>query len=140
MVSRLTFLIFLACALLCSMLYAMDSLKPCPSSPNCVCSVYPDDKSHFIEPFAFASPQQALQAFESLDERLAEHFDVKVVQETPRYKHYLFTTRWLRFKDDVEFILDQNHIHVRSASRLGYSDLGKNRKRVERIRQLVNPS
>jgi len=46
----------------------------------------------------------------------------------------------LGFVDDLEFCLDEqnNTIHVRSASRLGYSDLGKNRKRVEHIRSAFN--
>jgi uncharacterized protein (DUF1499 family) len=44
------------------------------------------------------------------------------------------------FVDDVEFFLDEgaNVIHVRSASRLGQSDLGVNRKRVETIRAKFN--
>jgi uncharacterized protein (DUF1499 family) len=42
----------------------------------------------------------------------------------------------LRFVDDVEFLLvpAERVIHVRSASRVGYSDLGTNRKRVEALR------
>jgi uncharacterized protein (DUF1499 family) len=41
-----------------------------------------------------------------------------------------------RFVDDVEFYIDEraNLIHFRSASRLGYSDMGVNRKRMETIR------
>jgi len=47
----------------------------------------------------------------------------------------LFTSRVLGFVDDVEFYCDGLVIQVRSASRLGYSDLGVNRKRVEEIRR-----
>ena len=52
------------------------------------------------------------------------------------YLHATFTTRVMRFVDDVEFrmVLEQELIHVRSASRVGYSDLGTNRRRVERLR------
>ncbi|CAB1059228.1 hypothetical protein D1BOALGB6SA_3986 [Olavius sp. associated proteobacterium Delta 1] len=41
-----------------------------------------------------------------------------------------------QFVDDVELLFsdEKNLIHVKSASRIGYSDLGANRKRVERIR------
>ena len=35
-----------------------------------------------------------------------------------------------------EFDEDQGIMHVKSASRVGYSDLGVNRRRVEKIRQL----
>jgi uncharacterized protein (DUF1499 family) len=40
------------------------------------------------------------------------------------------------FVDDVEFLIEPNTqvIHVRSASRLGQSDLGVNRQRIEMIR------
>ena len=71
---------------------------------------------------------------------------LKVLQQMPRVKlvvqedHYLHLevrTAWFRFVDDVEFYWDQQAscIHVRSASRIGYSDLGTNRRRVERIRR-----
>lgn len=45
-------------------------------------------------------------------------------------------TTAMGFVDDVEFYLDEDTkvIHVRSASRLGQSDLGVNRKRIETIR------
>jgi uncharacterized protein (DUF1499 family) len=44
------------------------------------------------------------------------------------------------FVDDVEFYLDETSqvIHVRSASRLGQSDLGVNRQRIEAIRNKFN--
>ena len=59
---------------------------------------------------------------------------IMTVQE--RYIHAEFTSFLFRFVDDVEFLLDEGSktIHVRSASRIGYSDLGVNRKRVEAIR------
>jgi uncharacterized protein (DUF1499 family) len=46
----------------------------------------------------------------------------------------------MRFVDDVEFLFDDTNkkIHVRSASRVGYSDMGVNRKRVEELRKLLN--
>ncbi len=46
----------------------------------------------------------------------------------------------LLFVDDGEFLLaaEQGLIQVRSASRMGYSDLGKNRRRLEEIRQQFN--
>ena len=57
---------------------------------------------------------------------------------TVREAHYLraeFTSRVLRFVDDVEFWLGEaGLIHVRSASRLGHSDFGVNRARVEHLR------
>ena len=55
------------------------------------------------------------------------------------YLHAVATTRIMRFKDDLEFLLDRDAgtIGVRSASRVGYSDLGANRDRVESLRQTL---
>jgi uncharacterized protein (DUF1499 family) len=64
----------------------------------------------------------------------------KIVTETSTYLHAEFTSALWRFVDDVEFSFDENakRIHMRSASRLGKSDLGVNRKRVEAIREVWN--
>ncbi|HMM76064.1 MAG TPA: DUF1499 domain-containing protein [Gammaproteobacteria bacterium] len=59
-----------------------------------------------------------------------------IVEARADYAYAQFTTRWLRFVDDVEFLLSPGEgvIHVRSASRLRHKDLGRNRRRVEAIR------
>ena len=49
------------------------------------------------------------------------------------YLHATFVTPIMRYKDDVELRLDDDRIHIRSASRVGYSDLGANRQRVARL-------
>ena len=63
---------------------------------------------------------------------------VRLLCQADDYLHLEVRTAWLRFVDDIEFYWDQQAscIHVRSASRVGYSDLGTNRRRVERIRRL----
>lgn len=60
----------------------------------------------------------------------------EVVTQRADYLYVRFTSRWLGFVDDTEFWADpaQQVIQVRSASRLGRSDLGVNRDRIERIR------
>jgi uncharacterized protein (DUF1499 family) len=62
---------------------------------------------------------------------------VEIVTREEGYLHAEFTSAVFRFVDDVEFSIDDrnNVIHVRSASRLGFSDLGVNRRRVEDIRK-----
>lgn len=52
------------------------------------------------------------------------------------YLHAVFTSRIFRFKDDLELRMDRENriIHLRSASRTGYSDFGVNRKRAEQFR------
>jgi uncharacterized protein (DUF1499 family) len=58
------------------------------------------------------------------------------------YVHAEFRSALFRFVDDVEFLLpvDGSLIQVKSASRLGYSDMGVNRERVERLRVLFGPT
>ncbi|MEE9422172.1 MAG: DUF1499 domain-containing protein, partial [Gammaproteobacteria bacterium] len=61
----------------------------------------------------------------------------KIVEHLELYLHVEATSLIFRFVDDVEFLIspDENIIHVRSASRIGRSDWGVNRKRIERIRK-----
>ena len=109
-------------------------LTPCPDSPNCVSS-RSEDPSHFIEPLDYigsfeASRKKLLHVLKSMTR-------VKMITETENYIHVTFTSRFFRFVDDVEFYIveDVPVIHVRSASRVGYSDLSVNRKRIEKIRK-----
>lgn len=107
-------------------------LAACPDSPNCVSS-QAGDEPHRIAPLAFAGDPEA--AWERLRELLSTRPDATVVGAGPGYLRVEFRTR-LGFVDDGEFALDREAavIHVRSASRLGYSDLGKNRARLEEVR------
>ena len=60
----------------------------------------------------------------------------KVVKSDPDYLYAQFTTKLMKFVDDVEFWFDpaNNVIQVRSASRVGRGDFGVNRKRIEALR------
>ncbi len=60
----------------------------------------------------------------------------KVIKSEPGYLYAQFTTRLMKYVDDVEFWFDPaaNVIQVRSASRVGRGDLGVNRKRIEAVR------
>ena len=104
-------------------------LRPCPSSPNCVNSMVNEDEVHRIEPFRGVSLAE-------LRELLQNEERVEIVTDHENYLHAEFTSLLMRFVDDVEFfsIAEEQVIHVRSASRLGRSDLGANRRRVEGLR------
>ena len=111
-------------------------LAECPSSRNCVSSQVPRQNSHFIEPFRLPrNPQSAI-------DKLASDIDdiprSTLVTKTENYLHFEFRSLLFGFVDDVEFLRDVSGgvIHIRSAARLGYSDFGVNRKRIERIRQI----
>jgi uncharacterized protein (DUF1499 family) len=62
-----------------------------------------------------------------------------IVTDDGNYIHAEFTSRLMGFVDDVEFLADpaSDQVHVRSASRLGHSDLGVNGERVKMIRELM---
>ena len=106
------------------------ALVTCPSSPNCVSS-QSDDEPHRIAPLAFSGDPDT--AFARLKQILGQRKDTTVVEEKAGYLRVELRT--LLFVDDGEFLLDREKqvIHIRSASRLGYSDLGKNRSRMEGI-------
>jgi len=113
------------------------SLAPCPASSNCVSSRSPD-KEHAIEPLIYTASRT--QAFEDLKTIILHMKRTKIVTKSENYLHVEFTSAIWRFVDDVEFYFDENAkiIQVRSASRLGKSDFGVNRKRVESIRAAWN--
>lgn len=72
-----------------------------------------------------------------LKSALANEKRITIVTEQDAYLHIEARSLIFRFVDDVEFLIDsgQQRVQVRSASRTGYSDLGVNRRRVERIRR-----
>ena len=113
-----------------------SELAPCPKTPNCVNS-QAHDKKHFIEPIKFAGTQQ--EAHDRLLQIIQSEKRTKIVTDQKDYIRVEFTSALFRFVDDVEFYFpkekaDETVIHTRSASRVGSSDFGVNRKRIERIR------
>jgi uncharacterized protein (DUF1499 family) len=108
-------------------------LAPCPSTPNCVSS-QSNDREHAVEPLAF--PGTLAEAHAGIRKIILGMKRSRIITETDSYIHAEFTSAVFRFVDDVEFQFDEGTkvIDVRSASRLGRSDLGVNRKRVEDIR------
>lgn len=110
-------------------------LKECPNSPNCVSS-QTDKQSHKVQPFSYVKDIAPL--WKEIEKLLLGISGVALVEKKHGYIHVTFTTPILRFVDDLELLLDAEKrlIHVRSASRVGYYDLGANAKRVEKLRQL----
>lgn len=110
-------------------------LAPPGRTPNAVSSqADPADAGHYVAPIAFpGSPASAMAAVRAA---VASMPRTRVVHEAPGYLHAEFRSRLLGFVDDVEFLHqpDAGVIHVRSASRLGRSDFGVNRARVEALR------
>ena len=124
-------------SLMSTMLQAGETVRtlaPCPESPNCVSS-QAGDRAHYAEPLRYTGA--AAQAWKRLEAALGRESRLTIVEDTGGYLHAEARTLVFRFVDDVEFQLDPDErvIHVRSASRVGYSDFGVNRRRVERIRK-----
>jgi uncharacterized protein (DUF1499 family) len=109
-------------------------LCPCPGSPNCV-STRDSDEKHRIDPIRYTRTRE--QAKQRLVQVISSMKRSKIVTDEADYIHAEFHSLIFRFVDDVEFSFDDANklIHFRSASRLGYSDLGVNRKRMEGIRK-----
>ncbi len=107
-------------------------LRACPGTPNCVSSEDPDVSAR-VAPLTFQGPPET--AWKNLKETLRD-LGGNIREEQGDYLWATFTSRIFRFVDDVEFrmVAAKKIIHVRSASRVGHSDLGVNRKRVEKLR------
>jgi uncharacterized protein (DUF1499 family) len=108
-------------------------LRPCPDTPNCVSSQSAvEDQA--VRPMRFeGDPQEAFARLVGLVDTLPR---TVLLQHDEGYAHFEVTTALLRFRDDLELQLDATAgvIHLRSCSRVGRSDLGTNRRRVEAIR------
>ncbi len=110
-----------------------DHLSSCPASDNCVLSQNADSK-HAIDPILYHVNRDA--ARETVLKVLSVVPRTEIVEQTDNYIHALSKSRIFKFVDDVEFYFptDEPVIHLRSASRVGESDLGVNRRRMEQIR------
>jgi uncharacterized protein (DUF1499 family) len=119
-------------------------LKPPSSTPNSVssqASLYPDHPQRaYAEIAPFPLKGDADAALDRIASIIESMEGGKIVKREPEYIYAQFTTRLMKYVDDVEFWYDPSIkvIQVRSASRLGSSDLGVNRKRIESIRQKFN--
>ncbi len=109
-------------------------LAVCPDRPNCVSS-QDERPTHHIDPIPFRVGRDAIR--QDLKEAAGALGRTRVVTETGDYLHLTVRSRLCGFIDDLEFLIDGSNavVQVRSASRLGYSDLGVNRARIEEIRQ-----
>lgn len=106
-------------------------LRPCPGTPNCVCSETPESPL-FVEPLQVrGSPREEWERAKGLVQSLGGRIEF----EEEEYLQAVFVTKLFRFRDDIELRMDTDEglIHIRSSSRVGYSDFGQNRKRVRII-------
>ncbi len=116
-------------------------LPVCPATPNCVCSEpgTPDDRR--VDAFPLSAddaddgPGDPLAAWGLLKAAIDDRGGT-LQSDTGAVLHAVFKTPVLRFPDDLFARLDGSAgvIQIRSSSRVGRSDLGANRRRVEALR------
>lgn len=114
----------------------MTELPPCPDSPNCVSSdADPEDAEHWIAPLQLAVGAE--RAWPVVVRTVEETARTRIVERGETRMRAEVTSRFFRFVDDLELRLHPGEgvIAVRSSSRVGYSDLGVNRRRVEGLRE-----
>ena len=113
-------------------------LAPCPDSPNCV-STQANNPEQQMAPIAFNCPPDEM--LKRIKQTIDSNYPrAKLISELDHYLHFEFRSLIFRFVDDVEFLVDDKTsvVHFRSASRVGHSDLGANRKRMKQISESLN--
>ncbi len=108
-------------------------LAPCSVKPNCICTEYPDDKTHFTS--AINTPAADMDTI------------IKAIRTTggvinltgDNYIAATYTSKIFNYVDDFEIRIDKENklIHIRSASRVGHSDMGANLKRINHFKSAV---
>jgi len=111
----------------------MSRLKKCPSSPNCVCTIDAEVSKKKMDALSYSG--SLADAKTALKETIAGMKRTQLKEEEADYLHFTFKTALGGFIDDVEFEFDDANkkIHFRSASRVGYSDMGANKRRMKKV-------
>lgn len=104
-------------------------LTYCPQKPNCVSSQ--EEGDHYTPPI------KSSLGLREAKQRVLGLPNARLEEEGENYLHVTFKSDLFGFLDDVELYKTNGLYHVRSASRVGYSDMEANRERVERLRLLL---
>jgi len=106
-------------------------LTPCPNKPNCICTEFPNHKLHYANAINYneLNLDKISEAIQSIGGTITIHKD--------NYIAATFTSRLFKYVDDFELRIDTENklIHIRSASRVGNSDMGINLKRIENFKE-----
>ncbi len=109
-----------------------NRLGKCPNSPNCVSSSESESSKNFVS--------KSIQVNKTPQELITylERENCSLSTRHKNYFHFMCTSNVFKFIDDLEIFIDTDKsYHFRSASRIGYSDLGKNRKRVNKLKNFL---
>jgi uncharacterized protein (DUF1499 family) len=110
-----------------------NTFHPCPKSQNCVSSFEdPNDETHYIKPIKYFLPKET--TIKKIRKIIQDNPRAKIVESSDIYIRAEYTSSIFSFVDDIQLYFGaKNIIHVKSASRVGFSDFGKNRERVREI-------
>lgn len=105
-------------------------LPPCPSANHCVREDWP-----------MADPAAGLARLRAVLATTPATRIESGAEPDATYLHATAESRLFGFIDDLEFASDPEHgvLQVRSASRLGDSDLGVNQRRVDLLKTALQP-
>lgn len=106
-----------------------NQLRKCPEKPNCINSFYQDDKDHYIAPL-----KTALTINEIKNIIKSKRPNFKIEKSNDQYLYYTYESSLMGFVDDIELLLIEDLLYFRSASRVGYSDMGANKERIEKLK------
>ncbi len=112
-----------------------QQLSACSPKPNCVSSENGTPADNRVNPLKLSGNAADL-AWQRLQAAIRDQGG-ELVKVEPDYLAATFTSSLFGFVDDLEARLDADEgvIQIRSASRVGTSDFGANRLRVEQLRQ-----
>lgn len=107
-----------------------ELLQACPDRPSCVSSQATSEE-HSIA--AFTIPQEMAEPLNVMAEIIRDLPRTEILQQNTNYLHATFKSAVFGFVDDLEFLRDGEFLQVRSVSRVGFSDMGVNRLRVDAL-------
>lgn len=107
-------------------------LAELPNKPNAI-STQTDNKEFYVEPFPFKENLEKSKV--AVLKAVEKYGDSEIVEKEANYIRVVFTTSKMRYHDDAEFYFDEEEkvVHFRSASRVGYSDMGLNKERYNKL-------
>ncbi len=110
-------------------------LSKCPNTPNCFNTEFKDHTGHYISPIKVSD--QSNNSLSILKD-IVRDMDGVIQAENVDYFSAVFSSSVFGFVDDLEIRMDtkNNLVHIRSASRVGRSDMGVNKKRIVLIKKL----
>jgi len=111
-------------------------LRACPDKPNCINTEYPEKSSQYLPPLDY--PESTTEQVLVLAKEIILQMGGEIIRQDKHYLAATFTSSIFRFVDDFEISRNESShkIHIRSASRVGYSDFGVNKRRVEKFSKL----